>query len=114
IMGYLDLLLLGDGQPPTTTQARMYTRMQHSSDILKHVIGDLITFSRLEAGGLSFGVEAVDAHDAIAVASQVVAPLAAERRVTVEPEPCAGLFVAADSGRLKQILVNLAANAVKF
>ena len=44
----------------------------------------------------------------------VVAPLATERGVALEVGEPRGVFVAADGDKLKQILVNLAANAVKF
>ncbi len=114
IAGYIDLLRVGVADPPTPEQARLLARVHDSEEVLVHVIDDLITFSRLEAGHVSYQIAPVPAGEAIRIAHSVVAPLAASHGVTLEMTSSPGLFVAADGDKLKQILVNLAANAVKF
>jgi signal transduction histidine kinase len=114
IAGYIDLLRVGVADPPTPEQARLLARVHDSEEVLVHVIDDLITFSRLEAGHVSYQIAPVPAGEAIRIAHSVVAPLAASHGVTLEMNSSPGLFVAADGDKLKQILVNLAANAVKF
>ncbi|HEV8448138.1 MAG TPA: HAMP domain-containing sensor histidine kinase [Gemmatimonadaceae bacterium] len=114
IAGYIDLLRVGAADPPTPEQARLLARVHDSEEVLVHVIDDLITFSRLEAGHVSYQIAPVSAAEAIRIAHSVVAPLASSHSVSLETTACAGLFVSADGDKLKQILVNLAANAVKF
>ena len=114
IAGYIDLLRVGAADPPTPEQARLLARVHDSEEVLVHVIDDLITFSRLEAGHVLYQIAPVSAAEAIRIAHSVIAPLASSHAVTLETSACSGLFVSADGDKLKQILVNLAANAVKF
>ncbi len=115
IAGYVDLLRTGGSEPLTPAQARMLARIAESERILVHVIDDVITFSRLEAGHVSYNIGPVLAQEALRVTEAVVSPLAIDHHVRMELSPCpTGLLVRADGDKLKQILVNLAANAVKF
>jgi len=114
IAGYIDLLRIGAADPPSPEQARLLARVHDSEEVLVHVIDDLIMFSRLEAGHVSYQIAPVSAAEAIRIAHSVVAPLASSHNVSLETSTCSGLFVSADGDKLKQILVNLAANAVKF
>lgn len=114
IAGYIDLLRVGAAEPLTAGQARLLARVHDSEEILVHVIDDLITFSRLEAGHLSYHIGPVPADEVLRITQSVIAPLASDHGVTLQVGACSGIFVAADGDKLKQILVNLAANAVKF
>ena len=115
ISGYVDLLRADTGEPLTASQARMLSRIAENERILVHIIDDLITFSRLEAGHVAYSIGSVSALDAMQVAENVVAPLAIEHGVHLHLMPCAPtLLVNADGDKLKQILVNLTANALKF
>jgi signal transduction histidine kinase len=113
ISGYIDLLRAGDPRP-TQTQSRMFARIQYSEKMLVHVVDDLITFSRLEAGQVHYDIAPVIAEEVVRQVEAIVASLAVERGVTLTVVPCAGIVVAADGDKLRQILLNLAANAVKF
>ncbi len=114
IAGYIDLLRVGAAEPLTAGQARLLSRVHDSEEILVHVIDDLITFSRLEAGHLTYHIGPVPADEVLRITQSVIAPLASDHGVTLRVGTCTGIFVAADGDKLKQILVNLAANAVKF
>lgn len=115
IAGYIDLLRVGSAEPLTPAQARLLNRVRDSEEILVHVIDDLITFSRLEAGHVAYHLGPVMAQEALRVTEAVVSPLASDRGVRLEVEECPpGLAASADADKLKQVLVNLAANAVKF
>jgi signal transduction histidine kinase len=93
----------------------MLQRMHDSEQVLVHVIDDLITFSRLEAGRMTFHPDVVRAEDALRVAEAVVAPLALDHGVRLVIGECPpGVMVHADGDKLNQVLVNLTANAVKF
>jgi signal transduction histidine kinase len=115
ISGYVDLLRADTTEPLTVAQTRMLSRIAENERILVHIIDDLITFSRLEAGHVTYNIGPVAAQEALRVTEDVVSPLAMERGVHLDVKRCPpGLLVTADSDKLKQILVNLAANALKF
>jgi signal transduction histidine kinase len=115
IAGYLDLLRIDPADPLTPSQARHVERMRASEQILVHVIDDLITFAQLEAGHVFYHLVATRAGEALSVAEAVVGPLAIARGVRLEVVPVPkGVVVSADADKLKQVLVNLTANAVKF
>ncbi|MFL5607222.1 MAG: sensor histidine kinase, partial [Gemmatimonadaceae bacterium] len=115
IAGYLDLLRIDPADPLTPSQARHVERMCVSEQILFHVIDDLITFSQLESGHVTYHLVATRAGDALRVAEAVVAPLAIDRGVHLMVMPVShGIVVSGDADKLQQVLVNLAANAVKF
>ena len=114
IAGYIDLLRCGGAEPLTPAQSQLLARVHDSEEVLVHVIDDLITFSRLEAGHVSYHIGPIAAEEALRIAMSVVAPLAVAHDVTLETSDCRDVFVDADGDKLKQILVNLAANAVKF
>jgi signal transduction histidine kinase len=115
ISGYVDLLRAGSTEPLTASQDRMLSRIAESERILVHVIDDVITFARLEAGHVSYSVGPVSVEEALGVTEAVVSPLALDNKVRLEVAPIPpGIVVAADGDKLKQILVNLTANAIKF
>lgn len=115
IAGYIDLLRAGAPDPLTAPQDRMMARIAESERILVHVIDDVITFARLEAGQVTYNIAPISVDEALRVTEVVVSPLALDHHVRIEIKPpSTGLFVAADGDKLKQILVNLTANAIKF
>ncbi|MDR3042763.1 MAG: response regulator [Desulfovibrio sp.] len=97
-------------------QARYLSMIRNVSEGLLHVINDLLDFSRMEAGRL--GLDQVE-YDLRAAVNDALAPLAvqAERKglsLTVHIDAEAPALLQGDPLRLRQVLVNLAGNAVKF
>ena len=113
IAGYIDLLRLGVPDPLTASQERMLARVQHNEEQLVRVIDDLILFARLGTGRVQFRIKMIAANHVMEVAERVVGPLAAAHEVRFSVEPCRRLAVLADADRLKQILANVGAHAVK-
>jgi signal transduction histidine kinase len=115
IAGYIELLTIGTAEPLTVGQARLLRRARDAELLLVHVIDDLITFSRSEAGQIVYKLAPVQPGDVLRAAEAIVSPLAMDRDVHLTvAEPQSGVAVNADSDKLKQILVNLVVNAVKF
>jgi signal transduction histidine kinase/CheY-like chemotaxis protein len=80
------------------------------------IVNELLEVSRIEAGKMMLMTEPVDAERAIDDVLDLVAPLAAERGVKLERTSGKPIELAtlADPMRLKQILLNLVANAIKY
>jgi signal transduction histidine kinase len=115
IMGYVDLLQTGVAQPLSPAQSEMLDRIATSERLLVRVIDDLITYARIEAGHITYNIRPVPVDEILRTVESVVAPLARDHGVRLEVKPCAAApAVSADGDKLNQILVNLAANAVKF
>ena len=116
ITGYIDLLALGKPDPLTPRQQRMLEHVRVSEKILIRVMDDLTGMARLEAGRLDYMITDVAARTAISTAAVVVQPLAEQKSLRLELAAGDGadLVAKADDAKLKQVLINLMANAVKF
>ena len=82
---------------------------------LLELINEVLDISRIESGQLGISVEPVLVRDAVSEAISLIGPLAEERRIRLRSSIADdGLWVLADRQRLKQVLLNLLANAVKY
>jgi PAS domain S-box-containing protein len=83
---------------------------------LLSLINEVLEISRIESGGHALSLEPVHACDPLNEAFELVRPLAAERRIELvrDLHPALYRFVLADYQRLKQVLLNLLMNAVKY
>lgn len=113
IVGFTRLLL----DTPLTAEQREYLlTIRTSSQALVDLTGDLLDLSRIEAGRLRLEPEVCDPEEVLESAMVMFFEPAAVRRIELlacvdEGVPPA---VIADAGRLRQVLVNLVGNAVKF
>jgi PAS domain S-box-containing protein len=115
IAGYTQLLELGLRGPVTDEQHRDLERIRTSQQHLLAVINDILNFSRLEAGQLSYQIEDVPVPYILESMEALMSPVASGRQVNLEIAPCpANAVVHADRGKVEQILINLIGNAVKF
>jgi CheY-like chemotaxis protein len=83
---------------------------------LLELINEVLDISRIETGNLALSVEVVDLLEVVTETADLIRPLAAEREITLQVPPSAEgrWIVQADRQRLKQVLLNLASNAVKY
>ena len=96
---------------------RMYAQTIHrSGEALLAIINDILDISRLEAGRVTLEPEPFDPRTLVDEVATLLRPRAAEKGVTLEATHGAGVpaRLLGDAGRIRQILVNLAGNAVKF
>jgi PAS domain S-box-containing protein len=83
----------------------------------RHLLGlidEVLDISRISSGKLSISQEAVPVAAAISEAVELVRPIAAERGIEFREEAVNGAHVLADRQRLKQVLLNLLSNGVKY
>ena len=83
---------------------------------LLDLINEVLDISRIESGQLTLSTEPVRVSDVVGEATELMGPIAAERGVTIRASQALGCscYVLADRQRAKQIVLNLASNAVKY
>jgi signal transduction histidine kinase len=93
----------------------------YADDVLKsarHLLGiiaDMLDLAKLDAAAMALDLRSVAASEVLTDAGRMVAPLAAAKRVALRKHFEAGLPpVKADARRLRQALINLLTNAIKF
>jgi signal transduction histidine kinase/ActR/RegA family two-component response regulator len=113
VIGMTDLLL----EAPLGVEQRDYAEtIRDSARALLAVINDILDFSKIEAGKLELETERVDVRD-LQQDVMLLMAIQAKRKnlqITARVHPAVPQCVQADAGRLRQVLVNLCANAVKF
>jgi PAS domain S-box-containing protein len=115
IGGYTDLLSLGLGGPVTPQQAEYIERIRRSQQHLMGVITDLLNFSRIEAGHLTYDIAPISLAHVIEAVGPLVQPQAKKKGITLEIDTSHRTCVAlGDRAKVDQILLNLLSNAVKF
>ena len=115
MLGYVELLLLGipETVPPGAT--RHVERIRLASQHLLSIIEEILTFSRIEAGRERVEPEEVDLLALVGEVSAIIEPLAAGKGLAFRvPERVEPPSLVTDPRKLRQILVNLLGNAVKF
>ena len=100
----------------TTDQRHMVELVHGSAASLLRIVNDILDFSKLEAGSLTLHPEATELRRLVATAVEPARLLAAGKDIGVSADIAADLpdWVTLDRLRLRQILVNLLGNAVKF
>lgn len=81
---------------------------------LLEVINDILDMAKIEAGRMPVNIEAVRLDDIVSDAMRVVSVRAGEKKLLCQTEIYGDLTVRADRRAMKQILLNLISNAVKF
>jgi signal transduction histidine kinase len=115
ISGYVELLSLEMGDRITKNQQGYFSRIRANQRQLLAMIEDVLSFTKIEAGRLTMGVETVLLRDALVGLESLFEPELRRKQITFECEPCdPSLAVTADLARLRQILLNLLGNAIKF
>ena len=114
ILGYADLLLENERDPSTVDNA---TRtIQRNANHLLHIINDILDLSKVEAGKVDIQRELVSPVTVAAEAIAFLEPSTQDKGLEIELELATPVprLVEIDPTRLRQILLNLMSNAVKF
>jgi PAS domain S-box-containing protein len=113
ILGFGQLI---ERQNPTPQQKGRVEHIMNAGRHLLNLINEVLDISRIEAGHLQLSVEAVFIAEVLDEALALMRPLAADRsmKVSIDVDPQDDVYVLADRQRLKQVLLNLLTNAVKY
>ena len=115
IGGYSDIIDMGIHGPVTEQQHADLARIRASQRHLLALVNEVLEFAQLETRALRYDLTDVGVGAALDEALVLVEPQARAKGLTLTVDGCPpGLAVRADAAKLRQVLVNLLGNAVKF
>ena len=115
IGGYAQLIEMGVRGPVTEEQRIDLLKIQRSKNHLDSLVADVLSFAKLGSGRIELRSTRVPVAPTIAAVLDMVGPQLAEKGLTLTSVPAPeGLAVTGDVDKIRQVLVNLCANALKF
>ena len=113
VIGMVDLLKQTE---LNSEQKQMLQTVQDSGQSLLTIINDILDFSKIEAGKLELESIEMSVLDIVEAVAQTLAPNAVKKgfNITTFVDPRIPAFVMGDPVRVRQILINLGGNAIKF
>jgi signal transduction histidine kinase len=115
ILGYSELLELGVPDPISDANREKVSRIRTSAKHLLYLLNELLAFARLEAGREELRPQDVDVCTIAREVGAVMEPLAGERELALFVDiPEQPLTLRTDADKLRQVLLNLVGNAVKY
>jgi GAF domain-containing protein/ActR/RegA family two-component response regulator len=115
VIGFAQMLAMKSFGPLTPKQTRYVTNIQNGGVHLLNLVNDILDLAKVEAGRLELRRERVSLGDIVAQAMEVVRPAAEGKGLALAAELAQDLPpLHADPIRLRQVLVNLLSNSVKF
>ncbi len=114
IAGHVQLIELGIHGPVTDEQRAALGRVQASQRHLLSLINDVLNLVRIERGRVEYAMEDVRPAALLADVTALVEPLLLARRLDCQVTADAAPSVRADGNKVRQILLNLLTNAIKF
>jgi CheY-like chemotaxis protein len=115
VIGFAQMLELDPSQTLTDKQREYGRYILRGGEHLLKLVNEVLDLAGVEAGRLSMSIERVFVVEALAGIDEIMRPVADKAGVTFAVASSAGLpDVRADSLRLRQVLINLVANAIKY
>ena len=115
ILGYTDLFLSGIPEPLPASMVAQVERVQSAARHLRDLIEEVLSFARLEGGHEEVQADDTDLSEVAREVAALAEPLALERglafRLELPPQPVRAVT---DARKVRQVLLNVAANGVKF
>ena len=114
ILGYTSMLLEGMGGELTPQQTQMLTRVDSNGKNLLSLINDILDISRIEAGKMPVHFGEFRVSDIVPELLAELDPMIARSKLAVETDLGQVPLLRSDRQKVKQILLNLITNALKF
>ena len=114
IIGFTGILLMGMSGELSAVQKKQLGMVKKSASHLLELINDVIDVSKIEAGKTELNMEAFDIGELVHDVRESFAVIAANKGLRLEWNEDGKVGVSSDRRRVRQILMNLVGNAVKF
>lgn len=113
VLGMANLLLDTELTPAQRTYAEA---VKNSGEALLSIINDILDYSKIEAGKVEITNGPLDLRGTLESVCELLSPKAFEKtlEITAEIDPHIPMRLMGDDARLRQVLINLAGNAIKF
>ena len=113
VLGMTSVLL----ETKLNDEQKDYAQTAHSSaEALLTILNEILDFSKIEAGHLHLEAHPFDLHEVLTQVKELLTPQASEKKLDLACRWAPGVpqYLTGDAGRLRQVVLNLAGNAVKF
>ena len=114
IAGHAELLDMGIHGPVTARQHEALGRIHRSEAHLLSLINDILNFAKIEAGHMQYALGDVHLWEVVDEVLTMVQPMLASRSLSSEVHVAHDVVARGDREKVKQILLNLMSNAMKF
>jgi signal transduction histidine kinase/CheY-like chemotaxis protein len=115
ILGFSELLIdSSNGQYPAETRKRFLEQINSSGKHLLGLINDILDLSKVEAGQMELRLQVSALAEIVDDVVRTIEPLAAKKEISIQVETEGAGEIEADPGKLKQMILNLISNAIKF
>ena len=114
IIGFAQLLEMDEVEPLTSGQQESVAYILNGGRHLLALINQVLDLARIESGLMDLRVDIVDVTDTIQNVIALTRPLAAEKNIEIQWQATEIPLILVDKDRLRQILLNLLTNAIKY
>ena len=116
ILGFSDVMLMELDGPLTPNMTDDLKLIQKNGQHLLHLINDVLDMAKIESGRMNLNPEKFKVHDVLEEVNSITSTLASERNVSlfIEEDSDRQVEIFADNTRLRQVMINLVNNAIKF
>lgn len=114
IIGYTGIILMGMTGDLNEEQQKQLLKVKNNANHLLSLINDILDISKIEAGKVELSVEEFKLADVTDEVIEALRPLAQEKNIDLLSNVNKYLLVNTDKRRLKQVVLNIISNAVKY
>jgi signal transduction histidine kinase/HAMP domain-containing protein len=116
ILGFSDVIIEGLDGPLTENMANDLQLIQKNGKHLLHLINDVLDMAKIEAGRMNLAPEKFNVNDVLDEVLGITSSLAGEKnlRLVLDEESDKEVTIFADRTRIRQVMINLVNNSIKF
>lgn len=116
ILGFSDVMLEGIDGPLSDYMNNDLRLIQKNGQHLLHLINDVLDMAKIESGRMNLHPEKFRVHDVLDEVTSITSTLASEKNLSlfIEPDSDQEIQINADVTRIRQVMINLVNNSIKF
>jgi signal transduction histidine kinase/HAMP domain-containing protein len=116
ILGFSDVMLEELDGPLTENMDNDLKLIQKNGQHLLHLINDVLDMAKIESGRMNLNLETFEVREILEEVASITSPLASEKNIAlfITPDSDPEVEIYADHTRIRQVMINLVNNAIKF